>query len=311
MIRLINKRFLRGVLHWVQVGKKAVFTARMATPDTRLKLRMVGCCGLVCSALGLPIQLPLDSPFCSVARANGNQADEKANNEKTSKNEQKVSQVTDVEDPFLWLEDVTGEKALAWVKERNAKSQGGFESNPEFNLLREDLLTILDSDARIPFVTKRGDYYYNFWRDKQNERGLWRRTSLDEYRKPSPQWDVILDLDKLAKEENENWVWSGASILRPSYDRALISMSRGGADATVTREFDLEKRAFVSGGFERPEAKGGIQWIDRDSVFIYTDFGAGSQTKSESMTPIISISELILRKAKLSAPPFPPLKPST
>ncbi len=231
-------------------------------------IKFAGWCGLLGLMVGLQIH------FCANTLGNGNQGDEPAEKEK------KVSDVTDVEDPFLWLEDVTGEKALDWVRERNAKSQGKFESSPEFNNLRDDLLKILDSDARIPFVTKSGDYYYNFWRDKQNERGLWRRTTLDEYRKPNPQWDVILDLDKLAKEENENWVWAGSSILRPVYDRALISMSRGGADATVTREFDMEKRAFVSGGFERPEAKGGIQWIDRDSVFVYTDFGAGSQTKS-------------------------------
>jgi prolyl oligopeptidase len=234
-----------------------------------IRLRAASWLGTIC--FSVCISLPLDS--FSQSRENQSQAE-------TSQQEKKVSDVTESEDPFLWLEDVTGEKALDWVRERNAKSQGRFEANPEFNKLREDLLTILDSDARIPFVTKRGNYYYNFWRDKQNERGLWRRTSLTEYRKPNPQWEVILDLDKLAKEENENWVWSGARILRPTYDRALISMSRGGADATVTREFDLEKRTFVSGGFERREAKGGIDWIDRDTVFIYTDFGAGSQTKS-------------------------------
>ncbi len=234
-----------------------------------IRLRAAQLRGLFCLVVLIQSQLVM------FAFGSGIQGDETKNNEG-----KKVSDVTESEDPFLWLEDVTGEKALEWVRERNAKSQGKNEANPQFNQLREDILTILDSDARIPFVSKRGEYYYNFWRDKQNERGLWRRTTLDEYRKPNPKWEVILDLDKLAKEEDENWVWSGASILRPNYDRALINLSRGGADATVTREFDMEKRAFVSGGFERPEAKGGLNWIDRDSVFIYTDFGAGSQTKS-------------------------------
>ncbi len=194
--------------------------------------------------------------------------------------EANVLKTEDSDDPFLWLEDVTGDKALQWVRERNAKTQGKYEANPNFVKLRDDLLAILDSDARIPMVTKRGEYYYNFWRDKKNERGLWRRTTLEEYRKAEPKWEVIIDLDQLAKEENESWVWAGASILRPNYDRALISLSRGGADATVTREFDMEKRTFVQDGFQRPEAKGGLTWIDRDHVFVYSNFGEGTQTKS-------------------------------
>ena len=140
-------------------------------------------------------------------------------------------------DPFLWLEDVTGEKAIEWVKARNAKSQAKMESDPQFNTLRKDLLAVLDSDARIPFVSKQGDFYYNFWRDQNNERGLWRRTTLDQYKATEPNWELILDLDALGKDENENWVWKGANLLRPDYKRALITLSRGGADADVTREF--------------------------------------------------------------------------
>ncbi len=204
----------------------------------------------------------------------------KASDEKAGKVGKKVPEVIVDEDPYLWLEDVTGDKALEWVRARNAKTQSKFEADPNFNKLRDDLLAILDSDARIPMVNKSGEYYYNFWRDKKNERGLWRRTTLEEYRKAEPKWEVILDLDKLAKDESENWVWSGVSLLRPKYDRALINLSRGGADATVTREFDMEKREFVQGGFERPEAKGGLDWMDRDAVFVFTDFGEGSQTKS-------------------------------
>ncbi len=192
----------------------------------------------------------------------------------------KVSDVTAEEDPYLWLESVTGEDALAWVRERNAKTQSHFESQTRFHALRDDLLAILDSDERIPFVSKRGDYYYNFWRDENNERGLWRRTTLDEYRKAEPEWEVLLDLDALAEKEEENWVWDGADLLRPEYDRALIGLSRGGADASVTREFDLTKREFVEGGFERAEAKGNLGWIDRDTVFVFTDFGEGTLTES-------------------------------
>jgi prolyl oligopeptidase len=183
-------------------------------------------------------------------------------------------------DPYQWLEDITGEKAIEWVKERNAKAEAALTSSEEFKKLEGDLLAILDSDARIPFVSKNGEYYYNFWRDKQNIKGVWRRTTLDEYRKPSPQWEVILDLDKLSAEENESWVWKGASFLRPDYDRVLIDLSRGGADASVTREFQISTRSFVPDGFERPEAKGSLSWIDQDHVFVQTDFGPGSMTDS-------------------------------
>ena len=183
-------------------------------------------------------------------------------------------------DPFLWLEDVTGEKAIEWVKARNAKSQAKMESDPQFNTLRKDLLAVLDSDARIPFVSKQGDFYYNFWRDQNNERGLWRRTTLDQYKATEPNWELILDLDALGKDENENWVWKGANLVRPDYKRALITLSRGGADADVTREFDMEKREFVKDGFTRAESKGSMNWIDQDHVFVMTDFGPGSMTNS-------------------------------
>jgi prolyl oligopeptidase len=184
------------------------------------------------------------------------------------------------DDPYLWLEDVAGEKALDWVRERNATTQAHFESDPAFQALQEDLLAILDSDARIPAVSKRGDFYYNFWRDKQHVRGIWRRTTLEQYRRPDPQWEVLLDLDEIADQEGENWVWRGASLLRPDYRHCLITLSRGGADATVTREFDLATGQFVADGFVRPESKGGMSWIDKDHVYVSTDFGPGSMTTS-------------------------------
>ena len=139
---------------------------------------------------------------------------------------------------------------------------------------------ILDSDARIPVVRKIGRYYYNFWRDARNPRGLWRRTTLDEYRKPKPGWEVVLDLDALGKEENVNWVWHGAQPLKPEYRLALVSLSRGGADASVVREFDLTAKSFVTGGYTLAEAKSQISWRGPDSVFVGTDFGLGSLTKS-------------------------------
>lgn len=192
----------------------------------------------------------------------------------------RLSDVSAEEDPHLWLEEVLGEKALGWVEERNASTKAAFESDAEFVKLRDDLLAILDSNERIPAIQKRGQWYYNFWRDKEHVRGIWRRTTLEEYRKAEPKWETVLDLDALAAAENENWVWAGASGLRPDYNRWLISLSRGGADATVVREFDLETRNFVDGGFELPEAKGSLGWIDLDTVFVATDFGPGSMTDS-------------------------------
>lgn len=192
----------------------------------------------------------------------------------------KVSDVTSKEDPYLWLEEVEGERSLDWVRERNKKTQSHFESKSEFTTLKDDLLKILDSDERIPFVSKSGDHYYNFWRDKDHVRGIWRRTTLDEYRKADPKWETVLDLDKLAEEEDENWVWDGSSILKPDCELAIIDFSRGGSDASVSREFNLKTKSFVQGGFERPEAKGGLSWIDRDHVFVFTDFGEGTMTSS-------------------------------
>ena len=184
------------------------------------------------------------------------------------------------EDPYLWLEDVMGDKAIAWVKEQNAKTQKALEARPQFAPLREKILEVVNSKARIPFVQKRGAYLYNFWQDEANVRGLWRRTSIEEYKKAEPRWETVLDLDKLARDENENWVWKGSNCLYPDYHRCLLNLSRGGADAQVTREFDVPSKSFVKGGFEIKEAKGGADWIDADTLFVQTDFGAGTMTKS-------------------------------
>ena len=184
------------------------------------------------------------------------------------------------EDPYLWLEDVSAERSLNWVREQNALSTRELESSPSFEPIRSRLLAILDSKERIPYVTKHGPYYYNFWRDQTNVRGVWRRTSLEEYKKPEPAWEVVLDLDQLASAEKENWVWKGYHILYPTYDRCLILLSRGGADATVVREFDLPAKAFVKDGFTLPEAKSEVAWRNRDAIYVGTDFGPGSLTDS-------------------------------
>ena len=195
---------------------------------------------------------------------------------------------TTIEDPYQWLEEVQSEKALAWVRERNAVSTSQLQALPVFNDNRDKVLSVLDNRDQIPSVSRRGDYFYNFWRDAKNPRGLLRRTTLNEYRKAQPQWDVLLDLDALAKAEGENWVWGGSNCLAPDYNRCLISLSRGGADAKVIREFDIAKREFVKDGFFLPEAKSQTAWIDTNTLYVGTDFGPGSMTKS-GYTRIIKI----------------------
>jgi len=184
------------------------------------------------------------------------------------------------EDPYLWLEDITGKEALEWATSQSNATVDELSRDEAFESLRKRVLAILDSDERIPYAGKIRGYYYNFWRDRKNPRGLWRRTSLAEYRRDKPKWETVLDIDALAAEEDENWVMAGTSLLHPDYDRCLLSLSRGGADATVTREFDAVAKKFVADGFQLPESKHTIAWAGRDSVFVATDFGPGSMTES-------------------------------
>lgn len=184
------------------------------------------------------------------------------------------------DDPWLWLEDIHGTKPLAWVEAQNARAHKAYAETPAFEAARKQVLAVLDSDAKIPFVSKIGDRYYNFWKDKDHPRGLWRRTTLEEYRKDKPAWETVIDLDALAKAEDTHWVWHGAECLKPADRRCLVSLSPGGGDASVVREFDLVDKAFVKGGFELPAAKSQVAWIDLDHIYVGTDFGPGSMTKS-------------------------------
>jgi prolyl oligopeptidase len=183
-------------------------------------------------------------------------------------------------DAYIWLEEVEGDEALAWVEEQNAESLGYLESLPVYEPLRQRNLEIYNSDERIPAPAIRGDHVYNFWRDEDNVRGRWRRMLLDDYVDGGEDWELILDLDRLAEGEDEDWVWKGASCLRPGYRRCLLNLSRGGADAVVVREFDVETKAFVMDGFSIPEAKHRVSWIDNNAVWVGSDFGDGSLTDS-------------------------------
>ncbi|WP_458072509.1 prolyl oligopeptidase family serine peptidase [Rhodanobacter sp. BL-MT-08] len=184
------------------------------------------------------------------------------------------------DDPFLWLEDIHGARAMDWVKTENAKTTKQFIDNAEFDKTRDRILEVLDSDARIPEVRRMGDYLYNFWRDKANPRGVWRRTTLAEYRKAAPQWEVLLDIDALNKAENKRWVFKGSQCLKPAYTRCLLSLSPDGGDAVTVREFDLPSKSFVKDGFVLPVAKTEASWIDENTLYVGTDFGPGTMTAS-------------------------------
>lgn len=184
------------------------------------------------------------------------------------------------EDPYLWLEDVGGQKALDWVRQRNAITRKLLEPEADFAPLRRDILAILDAKERIPYLNKMGDYYYNFWRDGEHPRGIWRRTTLAEYRNANPAWETVLDLDEMARKDQENWVWKGAVCREPYYDRCLLHLSRGGADAVVIKEFDLASKSLVADGYTLPEAKLDVAWQGRDALYVGTNFGAGAMTES-------------------------------
>src|ERR1035437_1644411 len=183
-------------------------------------------------------------------------------------------------DPYLWLEDVLGEKSLNWVREHNAVSTSLLKARPEFEPARAKVLEVLNSKDKIPYFKRIGGYVYNLWTDDAHKRGLWRRTTLADYKQPSPNWDVVLDIDVLGSAEKESWVWGGADCLGPAYQRCLLSLSRGGSDATVVREFDLTTKQFIVDGFSLPEAKSEVTWINQDTLLVGTNFGQGSMTKS-------------------------------
>jgi prolyl oligopeptidase len=183
------------------------------------------------------------------------------------------------DDPYLWLEEIDGERALAWVEAQNAATLARF-GDARFAADRDTLAAIFDRPDNIPLITRRGTRVFNFWKDAEHPRGLWRVTTLDSYRSEQPEWEILLDLDALAAKEGEDWTWSGAATIPGTHDRAIAKLSRGGADAVVLREFDVASRDFVSGGFTLPEAKSGAAWLDRDHLLLSSARGEGMATSS-------------------------------
>lgn len=184
------------------------------------------------------------------------------------------------EDPFLWLEDVHGDRAMAWVRAENTRTLGVLEADRRYAGFLAEALKIVNATDRIAAPTFIGAGVYNFWQDPTNVRGLWRRTTPASYNSGAPQWETVLDLDTLSKSENANWVWSGAYCPSPTFDRCLISLSDGGEDATVVREFDLPTRTFVTGGFNFPKGKQDISMLDRDTALVAREWEPGTMTES-------------------------------
>ena len=183
------------------------------------------------------------------------------------------------DDPYLWLEDVHGAKPLDWVKEQNAVSLKLLKSDPAYQTDYDAILAILDADDRIPMGQLHGGTVFNFWQDPAHVRGIWRRTDVASYETAAPQWETLLDVDKLAAEEGKSWVFKGANC-SPDLSRCLMKLSPGGGDTVVLREFDPVAKRFVDEGFALGEAKAEAAYIDANTILFSTDFGPGTLTQS-------------------------------
>ncbi len=184
------------------------------------------------------------------------------------------------DDPWLWLEEVDGINALAWVNGQNLRTAAELKSKPEFESLYKQALETLNSESRIPSIAQRGKWLYNLWRDANHPRGVYRRTTVEEFRKTEPEWETVLDIDALSQKETKQWVFHSMDCLEPKYRHCLVSLAPGGTDASEIREFDMEKLAFVADGFSVPSSKSYASWLDENTLFLGLDAGPGSVTES-------------------------------
>lgn len=186
----------------------------------------------------------------------------------------------ETDDPYLWLEDIESEQSLEWVKAQNSVSEKTFKETPLFISLSEKFLNVYNDKEKIAIPNLVGKYVYNFWQDAQNERGVWHRMLKEDYVADKTNWEIVLDLDELSKNENKKWVFGGAIWFEPDNNLCLLSLSDGGTDKSEIREFDAVKKEFVKDGFFVPASKGSASWIDKNTLLVATDFGAGSSTLS-------------------------------
>jgi len=184
------------------------------------------------------------------------------------------------DDPYLWLEDIRGERAMAWVTQQNTRSIGRLEADPRYQTLHSQALAIVNATDRIAYPSLVGPTVYNFWQDPQHVRGLWRRAPAASYAQENPPWETVLDVDALAASENANWVFEGADCHAPAFRRCLVALSAGGEDANVVREFDLTTRSFVTSGFNLPTGKQTVSWQDEDHLLVAREWGPNTMTTS-------------------------------
>ena len=211
------------------------------------------------------------------------------------------------DDPWIWLEDIEGERAIAQVKAWNKATEDLLTRDPKFEEYRNRARAILDDEQQIATPDDvLGANVANLWRDARNPRGIWRISPLSAYRAGKPVWRTLIDVDALGKAEGQSWVWHGADCLAPSYRRCLVSLSPGGTDADVVREFDTVTGRFVEDGFKLPQAKSNVAWADPDTLLVATDYGQGSLTSSgyprilklwKRGTPIASARTLLTGEA--------------
>jgi prolyl oligopeptidase len=185
-------------------------------------------------------------------------------------------------DPFLWLENIESSDSLKWVEEQNQHTVSILEKHPEYQNIYNNTLKQLQSDDKIPYVILRNNYVYNFWQDSTNIQGIIRRTTVEDYRNEHPAWDIVLDLDRLSRATDEKWVYKDATYIYPTHpcNRTILHLSKGGSDACFMKEFDIETKKFILDGFNLNEAKSDVTWLDIDHIFVGTDFGPGSLTRS-------------------------------
>ncbi len=183
-------------------------------------------------------------------------------------------------DNYLWLEEIDSDQSMQWVNQTNQKTQDKLASTPLYSELYNQALSVLNNKSRLPSVSQQGKWLYNYWQDDKHPRGIYRKTTLKQFKKKQPKWQTILDMDAYSKQHGKNYDYHGMTCLPPKGNDCLVFLSPGGGDAIEVREFNLKKKKFISNGFSVPLAKTRVSWIDKDTVYIGTDFGPDSMTDS-------------------------------